>query len=66
MTRVVLLDHLGLPLSEADIPDKLTPQALVWGPDVFVAVDPEENGRPRYRMVRDTYVIPDTRESSKV
>jgi hypothetical protein len=61
MIRAVLLDHLGLAYSEAEVPDKQPiPQALIWGPEVFVAVDPKPDGTLQYRLVRSTYVIPDT------
>jgi hypothetical protein len=63
MVRVVLLDHIGLAFSEVDVPVKPSPQAVVWGEDVFVQVDPGPDGRARYRMIRNTYVVPDTMES---
>lgn len=64
MAKVRLIDPLGFPVGEPDIPGSL-PRVIVWGDEFFLAIESDaiaDVENPRYRLTTG-YVIVDTKES---
>lgn len=65
MLQVHLFGQFGTPVGKPEIPDdKPAPQVIIWGDEVFLKVDPDEEGNLRYCLTTHL-VITETRERFK-